>query len=244
MTKLNTQYSVLPLRDVVVFPGMVVPLFVGRDKSIEALKNAMDHNQPVILVAQKDSEVDDPQVNDIYEVGTLSAILQMVKLQDNTYKVLIEGQTKVVLNELVDDNYFKADCTKVEAQSDVKPDEETVFLKTLKERFKTYQGKHKKISSEVLRNVLGIDDLTVLADTSAAHLMIEHQQKQSLLEIDQIGELVTNLLSIIEAELDLLDMEKKIRGRVKGQIEQNQREYYLNEQIKAIKKEHSPSDKK
>ncbi len=237
MTKLNTQYSVLPLRDVVVFPGMVVPLFVGRDKSIEALKNAMDHNQPVILVAQKDSEVDDPQVNDIYEVGTLSAILQMVKLQDNTYKVLIEGQTKVVLNELVDDNYFKADCTKVEAQSDVKPDEETVFLKTLKERFKTYQGKHKKISSEVLRNVLGIDDLTVLADTIAAHLMIEHQQKQSLLEIDQIGELVTNLLSIIEAELDLLDMEKKIRGRVKGQIEQNQREYYLNEQIKAIKKE-------
>ncbi|MCW8869668.1 MAG: endopeptidase La [Proteobacteria bacterium] len=237
MSELKAQYSVLPLRDVVVFPGMVVPLFVGRDKSIDALKSAMDHNQPVILVAQKDSEVDDPEVQDIYEVGTVSAILQMVKLQDNTYKVLIEGQAKVALESLVDDGFFKANYHEIKPQSVLPADEEKVFLKTLKERFKAYQSKHKKISSEVLRNVMGIEDLAVLADTIAAHLMIEHQQKQTLLEIDQVDELVTTLLSIIEAELDLLDMEKKIRGRVKGQIEQNQREYYLNEQIKAIKKE-------
>lgn len=237
MTKLQTKYSVLPLRDVVVFPGMVVPLFVGRDKSIEALKNAMDQNQPVILVAQKDSELDDPAVKDIYSVGTLSAILQMVKLQDNTYKVLIEGQTKVNLDELTDEGFFKADYSLIKAQTNLDSDEEKVFLKTLKDRFKEYQGKHKKISAEVLRNVLSIDDLGALADTISAHLMIEHQQKQKLLEINEIDELVTTLLSIIEAELDLLMMEKKIRGRVKGQIEKNQREYYLNEQIKAIKKE-------
>ncbi|KAA3642679.1 MAG: endopeptidase La, partial [Proteobacteria bacterium] len=242
MTKLKTQYSVLPLRDVVVFPGMVVPLFVGRDKSIEALKNAMNNNQSVILVAQKDSDVDDPTVEDVYDVGTLSAILQMVKLQDNTYKVLIEGQTKVQLKSLVDDGFFKADYVRVQTQTVLQSDEDKVFLKTLKERFKEYQSKHKKISSEVLRNVLGIDDLGVLADTIAAHLMIEHQQKQNLLEINQIDDLVTTLLSIIEAELDLLVMEKKIRGRVKGQIEKNQREYYLNEQIKAIKKELSDID--
>src|SRR5690554_5108202 len=136
MTELNSQYSVLPLRDVVVFPGMVVPLFVGRDKSIDALKNAMNHNQPVILVAQKDSEVDDPTVQDIYEVGTVSAILQMVKLQDDTYKVLIEGQAKVVLTSIKDEGFFKAGCRKTGTQSDLQSDEEKVYLKTLKERFK------------------------------------------------------------------------------------------------------------
>jgi len=212
MTDLKTQYSVLPLRDVVVFPGMVVPLFVGREKSIDALKSAMDHNQPVILVAQKDSEVDNPTVKDIYAVGTVSAILQMVKLQDNTYKVLIEGQAKVALETPVDDGFFKAGYRKIESNADLDADEEKVFLKTLKERFKAYQSKHKKISSEVLRNVMGIDDLPVLADTIAAHLMIEHQQKQTLLEINQTDELVTTLLSIIEAELDLLDMEKNSRS--------------------------------
>src|SRR5690606_24286709 len=237
MTEINNKYSVLPLRDVVVFPGMVVPLFVGREQSIDALKHAMDSSQPVILVTQKDSEVDSPTVDEIYQIGTLSTILQMVKLQDGTYKVLIEGQKKVKLVNVIDDGFFQAEYTEVKTQAIKNVDEAVVLLKSLRERFRSYQGKHKKISSEVLRNVLAIDDLAVLADTIAAHLIIEHQQKQKLLEIVDLEELTTTLLTIIDAELDLLVMERKIRGRVKGQIEKNQREYYLNEQIKAIKKE-------
>lgn len=237
MTEINNKYSVLPLRDVVVFPGMVVPLFVGREKSIDALKHAMDSSQPVILVTQKDSEIDSPTVDEIYQIGTLSTILQMVKLQDGTYKVLIEGQKKVKLVNVIDDGFFQAEYTEVKTQAIKNVDEAVVLLKSLRERFRSYQGKHKKISSEVLRNVLAIDDLAVLADTIAAHLIIEHQQKQKLLEIVDLEELTTTLLTIIDAELDLLVMERKIRGRVKGQIEKNQREYYLNEQIKAIKKE-------
>src|SRR5690606_24887961 len=147
------------------------------------------------------------------------------------------GQKKVKLVNVIDDGFFQAEYTEVKTQAIKNVDEAVVLLKSLRERFRSYQGKHKKISSEVLRNVLAIDDLAVLADTIAAHLIIEHQQKQKLLEIVDLEELTTTLLTIIDAELDLLVMERKIRGRVKGQIEKNQREYYLNEQIKAIKKE-------
>ncbi|MFC3193620.1 endopeptidase La [Marinicella sediminis] len=237
MTNPQEKTSVLPLRDVVIFPGMVVPLFVGREKSVLALESAMKTNQPVILVAQKQPEVDEPHLDDVYQVGTLSSILQMVKLQDGTHKVLIEGKTRVRIQDLEDDQYFKANYIEskvVKAPADA---EYLAMKRTLRERFKEYVRKHKKIPKEITNNITSIEDIGKLTDTVSAHLVIKHQDKQNLLEIVDEGERLEHILAIIEAELELIIMEKKIRGRVKGQIEKNQREYYLNEQIKAIKKE-------
>ncbi|MCB1582618.1 MAG: endopeptidase La [Xanthomonadales bacterium] len=229
--------SVLPLRDVVVFPGMVVPLFVGREKSILALESAMKANQPVILVAQKQPEVDDPYISDIFEIGTLSTILQMVKLQDGTHKVLIEGKARVRLQHIEDESYFKANYLELKPLGALGDAEELAMKRALKERFKDYVRKHKKIPKEIITSITSIEDVGKLTDTISAHLVIKHQDKQNLLEILSENERLKTILAIIEAELELIIMEKKIRGRVKGQIEKNQREYYLNEQIKAIKKE-------
>ncbi|MEZ5472510.1 MAG: endopeptidase La [Marinicella sp.] len=229
--------SVLPLRDVVVFPGMVVPLFVGREKSILALESAMKANQPVILVAQKQPEVDDPYISDIFEIGTLSTILQMVKLQDGTHKVLIEGKARVRLQHIEDESYFKANYLELKPLGALGDAEELAMKRALKERFKDYVRKHKKIPKEIITSITSIEDVGKLTDTISAHLVIKHQDKQNLLEILNENERLKTILAIIEAELELIIMEKKIRGRVKGQIEKNQREYYLNEQIKAIKKE-------
>ncbi len=229
--------SVLPLRDVVIFPGMVVPLFVGREKSVLALENAMKNNSPVVLVAQKHSEVDDPQAADVFEVGTLSTILQMVKLQDGTHKVLIEGKVRVRISELEDSGYFKANYTELKSTSSMTESEGLALKRALREQFKDYVRKHKKIPKEITNNITNIEDLGKLSDTVSAHLVIKHQDKQKLLEMLDESERLEHILAMIEAELELIVMEKKIRGRVKGQIEKNQREYYLNEQMKAIKKE-------
>lgn len=229
--------SVLPLRDVVVFPGMVVPLFVGREKSIKALETAMKDNSPVILVAQRHPEEDQPQVADVFEIGTLSSILQMVKLQDGTHKVLIEGKSRVQLTDLEDDEYFKSqfielDCVEPEVNA-----ETDALKRALRERFSDYVGKHKKIPKEILNNIGSIESFQKLTDTVSAHLQIKHQEKQTILEVLDTQARLEYILTLIEKELEMMVMEKKIRGRVKGQIEKNQREYYLNEQIKAIKKE-------
>ncbi len=237
MTNPQEKSSVLPLRDVVVFPGMVVPLFVGREKSVLALENSMKANQPVILVAQKQPEVDDPFISDIFEVGTLSSILQMVKLQDGTHKVLIEGKSRVRLQDVEDETYFKANYVELKTSGSVGDAEELAMKRALKERFKDYVKKHKKIPKEIITSITSIEDVGKLTDTISAHLVIKHQDKQNLLEMLNENERLETILAIIEAELELIVMEKKIRGRVKGQIEKNQREYYLNEQIKAIKKE-------
>ena len=229
--------SVLPLRDVVIFPGMVVPLFVGREKSVLALENAMKNNAPVILVAQKQSEVDDPTAEDVFEIGTLSTILQMVKLQDGTHKVLIEGKARVRVSDLVDDQYFKANHVALKTFASYEESENQALKRALRERFKDYVRKHKKIPKEILSNITNIEDLAKLTDTVSAHLVIKHQDKQTLLEMLDESKRLEHILALIESELELIIMEKKIRGRVKGQIEKNQREYYLNEQIKAIKKE-------
>ncbi len=229
--------SVLPLRDVVIFPGMVVPLFVGREKSVLALENAMKNNASVVLVAQKQSEIDNPQADDIYEVGTLSSILQMVKLQDGTHKVLIEGKVRVRINELEDSGYFKAHYTELQTTGHTDDNESLALKRALKDRFKDYVRKHKKIPKEITANITSIEDIGKLTDTVSAHLVIKHQDKQNLLEMLDESARLEHILAMIEAELELIVMEKKIRGRVKGQIEKNQREYYLNEQIKAIKKE-------
>lgn len=229
--------SVLPLRDVVIFPGMVVPLFVGREKSVLALENAMKNNAPVILVAQKQSEVDDPTAEDVFEIGTLSTILQMVKLQDGTHKVLIEGKARVRVSDLVDEQYFKANHVALKTFASYEESENQALKRALRERFKDYVRKHKKIPKEILSNITNIEDLAKLTDTVSAHLVIKHQDKQTLLEMLDESKRLEHILALIESELELIIMEKKIRGRVKGQIEKNQREYYLNEQIKAIKKE-------
>jgi len=237
MTNPQDKSSVLPLRDVVVFPGMVVPLFVGREKSVLALESAMKSNQPVVLVAQKQPEIDEPGIEDIYEIGTLSSILQMVKLQDGTHKVLIEGKTRVSIHHLEDTDYFKANYTELKTSGSIGDAEEKAMKRALKDRFKDYVRKHKKIPKEIINNITSIEDIGKLTDTISAHLVIKHQDKQNLLEILDENQRLENILAMIEAELELIVMEKKIRGRVKGQIEKNQREYYLNEQIKAIKKE-------
>jgi ATP-dependent Lon protease len=229
--------AVLPLRDVVVFPGMVVPLFVGRSKSIKALESAMKDSLPIILVAQKNAETDNPTIEDVYSTGTLSTILQMVKLQDGTHKVLIEGSKRVVLNNIHDDEFFKAEYIdpKQAHVSDLK--EVQILMRSLKDNFSLYAKQNKKTPKELMNSIVSIEDSAKLTDTISAHLNIELSEKQKLLEQLNIVLRLESLLSILDAELEMMKMEKKIRGRVKTQIEKNQREYYLNEQIKAIQKE-------
>ncbi len=234
---MTNKTSVLPLRDVVVFPGMVVPLFVGREKSIKALEHALKDNSPVILVAQKHPEEDQPTVDDVFEMGTLSSILQMVKLQDGTHKVLIEGKARVAIKHIEDDVFFKADFQEVVTHEPEMTGEIIALKRALRDRFSDYVKKHKKIPKEILNSLESIEQLNKITDTVSAHLVIKHQEKQRILEITSPKERLEHILTLIEKELEMMVMEKKIRGRVKGQIEKNQREYYLNEQMKAIKKE-------
>lgn len=229
--------SVLPLRDVVVFPGMVVPLFVGREKSIMALETAMRNNSPIILVAQKHPEIDQPGLDDIYDIGTISSVIQMVKLQDGTHKVLIEGKSRVRLSQIEDGDFFQANYHVIESKTDTLESEAKALIRSLKDRFNVYVKRHSKIPEEVLNTVKGIEEPGKIADTIAAHLVIKHQEKQKILEMTNAIQRMEHILTVIESELELIVIEKKIQGRVKGQIEKNQREYYLNEQMKAIKKE-------
>ena len=229
--------AVLPLRDVVVFPGMVVPLFVGREKSIKALESAMKDSLPIILVAQKNAETDNPTIDDVYAIGTLSTILQMVKLQDGTHKVLIEGAKRVSLDRLYDDEYFKTEYTESDLVHKNDATELKVLAASLKDNFSIYTKNNKKIPKELINSIISLEDNNKLTDTISAHLNIQLVEKQKLLEELNIGLRLESLLSVLETELEMIKMEKKIRTRVKTQIEKNQREYYLNEQIKAIQKE-------
>ncbi|MCF6318641.1 MAG: endopeptidase La [Proteobacteria bacterium] len=229
--------AVLPLRDVVVFPVMVVPLFVGRKKSIKALESAMKESLPIILVSQKNAETDDPTINDVYTIGTLSTILQMVKLQDGTHKVLIEGIKRVSLDRLYDDNYFESEYSECSLVGYKGINEMQVLIRSLKDNFTVYTKHNKKIPKELINSIVSLEDPCKLTDTISAHLNIKLVEKQKLLEQLNIGLRLEGLLSVLETELEMVKMEKKIRSRVKTQIEKNQREYYLNEQIKAIQKE-------
>lgn len=231
------QIPVLPLRDVVVFPGMVIPLFIGRKKSMLALEQATNDDLPIILVAQKQPETDEPSTDDVFQIGTLASILQMVKLQDGTHKVLIEGKTRVQLKNLQDQNHFQAEYLELHCPEPNSSKEMVAMERTLRQRFIEYTKKNKKIPKEVVNSVEKIEGLDKLTNTIAAHLQIKHAQKQQILEAQTIKIRLEYILSLIEVELEMMQIEKKIRGRVKGQIEKNQREYYLNEQLKAIKKE-------
>lgn len=229
---------VLPLRDVVVYPHMVIPLFVGREKSILALEVAMADNKKILLLAQKNAEVDDPGQLDLYQIGTLSTILQMLKLPDGTIKVLVEGGDRVMVDSLLETNeYYSAAVKLLEKSSLVDDREAEVLLRSVLNLFDQYVKLNKKVPPEILTSLSGIDDPSRLADTIAAHMSLKLDEKQEILEIQDPRERIEHIMSKIEGEIDLMQIEKRIRGRVKQQMGKSQREYYLNEQMKAIKKE-------
>lgn len=227
----------LPLRDVVVFPHMVIPLFVGRAKSIKALEAAMESGKQIALVAQKNASEDEPAATDIYSIGCISNILQMLKLPDGTVKVLVEGSDRAsLLNIDEEDGHFFCELQAV-PETDTDTPEVEALRRTILTQFDQYVKLNKKIPPEILASLNGIDDNGRLADTIAAHLPIKIDQKQDVLETISVSERLEKLLAQIETELDILQVEKRIRGRVKRQMEKSQREYYLNEQVKAIQKE-------
>ena len=229
---------VLPLRDVVVYPHMVIPLFVGREKSIRALEAAMDDDKKILLVAQKSAEVDDPQVEDIHELGTLSIILQLLKLPDGTVKVLVEGAERAgVIQFETTEEFFSAQIEAKGAGEQSGEREVDVLMRSLLTLFDQYVKLNKKVPPEILTSLSGIDEPGRLADTIAAHMALKLDEKQRILEIENVRERLEHLMGMIEAEIDVLQIEKRIRGRVKQQMEKSQREYYLNEQMKAIQKE-------
>jgi ATP-dependent Lon protease len=227
----------LPLRDVVVFPHMVIPLFVGRPKSIKALEVAMEAGRQIMLVAQKAAGKDEPKPDDMFEVGCVSSILQMLKLPDGTVKVLVEGIQRANTHSISDNGeYFVADVTPVPPEADTKPEIEAL-RRAVTQQFDQYVKLNKKIPPEILTSIAGIDDAGRLADTIAAHLPLKLENKQSVLDLFAVDKRLEKLLEQLEHEVDILQVEKRIRGRVKRQMEKSQREYYLNEQVKAIQKE-------
>ena len=227
----------LPLRDVVVFPHMVIPLFVGRPKSIKALEVALESGKSIMLAAQKTAAKDDPVPTDIYETGCVAGILQMLKLPDGTVKVLVEGTQRAKITHIAEtDAYFTASVTMIESEPG-EPAEVEAMRRTIVQQFDPYVKLNKKIPAEILTSLAGIDDAGRLADTIAAYLPLKLEQKQAVLEIFNVVKRYEHLLGQLEGEMDILQVEKRIRGRVKRQMEKSQREYYLNEQVKAIQKE-------
>jgi ATP-dependent Lon protease len=229
----------LPLRDVVVFPHMVIPLFVGRPKSIKALELAMEAERRIMLVAQKAAAKDEPSVEDMFEVGCVSTILQMLKLPDGTVKVLVEGQQRARVNRIDDgETHFSANVTPVAvSEGGEKGTEVEALRRAVMQQFDQYVKLNKKIPPEILTSISSIDDPGRLADTIAAHLPLKLDNKQAVLDLDDVKARLENLFGQLEREVDILNVDKKIRGRVKRQMEKNQRDFYLNEQVKAIQKE-------
>ncbi|WP_151636432.1 endopeptidase La [Noviherbaspirillum aerium] len=233
----HTQLPLLPLRDVVVFPHMVIPLFVGRPKSIKALEAAMEQGKSIMLAAQKAAAKDEPSADDIYEIGCVANILQMLKLPDGTVKVLVEGAQRARIHNITElETHFVAELTPVESEPGDESEVEAM-RRAIVQQFDQYVKLNKKIPPEILTSLAGIDDAGRLADTIAAHLPLKLEQKQVILEIFNVAKRHEHLLGQLEGELDILQVEKRIRGRVKRQMEKSQREYYLNEQVKAIQKE-------
>ncbi len=231
------ELPLLPLRDVVVYPHMVTPLFVGRGKSIEALERAMVSDKQVLLVAQRDPSVDDPTAEDVYSIGTIASILQLLKLPDGTVKVLVEGVERANIEAIDDlDTFFRARIVPM-AEEELSGKEADILIRSTIDQFEKYVNLSKKVPAEVITSLSGIDDPGRLADTVAAHMALELPQKQTILEMANVRERIEHLLNLMDAEVDVIEVEKKIRGRVKKQMEKSQREYYLNEQMKAIQKE-------
>ncbi|HEI9878468.1 TPA: endopeptidase La [Proteus mirabilis] len=231
------EIPVLPLRDVVVYPHMVIPLFVGREKSIHCLEAAMNDNKQIMLVAQKDASTDEPGVNDLFSVGTVASVLQMLKLPDGTVKVLVEGIRRAKITTLSDNGeYFQAKAEYLDTPV-VDEREQEVLNRTAINQFEGYIKLNKKIPPEVLASLHAIEESAKLADTIASHMPLKLKDKQAVLEMSDVTERLEYLMAMMESEIDLLQVEKRIRNRVKKQMEKSQREYYLNEQMKAIQKE-------
>ncbi|EFP97416.1 endopeptidase La [Vibrio caribbeanicus] len=235
------EIPVLPLRDVVVYPHMVIPLFVGREKSIACLEAAMDDNKQVLLVAQKKADTDEPAEADMFEVGTVATILQLLKLPDGTVKVLVEGQQRAKIHRFIESEYFYADAEYLTTK-ELDEREQEVIVRSAINQFEGFIKLNKKIPPEVLTSLNGIDEAARLADTIAAHMPLKLAEKQNVLEILDVSERLEFLMGQMESEIDLLQVEKRIRTRVKKQMEKSQREYYLNEQMKAIQKELGESE--
>jgi ATP-dependent Lon protease len=236
-TPVESGAPVLPLRDVVVYPHMVIPLFVGRDRSVQALSHAMQGGKQIVLVAQRQADVDEPAAADLYEVGTLATILQMLKLPDGTVKVLVEGGQRVALREVREGEYFHADIEVLE-DTDTRDDREIeVLTRSIVAQFENYVKLSKKVPPEILTSLAGIDHAGRLADTIAAHMSLRLSDKQRVLEAASLRARLELVMTLVEGEIDVLQIEKRVRGRVKQQMEKSQREYYLNEQMKAIQKE-------
>lgn len=240
-TSENGMLPVLPLRDVVVYPHLVIPLFVGRTKSVKALEIASEGDKRILLVAQKSASKDEPEANDLYEVGTIATVLQMLKLPDGTVKVLVEGIQRVKVTGFVEtEECFAAHAELIEdSASDI---EIQALMRTVFAQFDQYVKLNKKIPPEILTSLASIDEASRLADTIAAHLTLKLDEKQKILEMFSVAERLEHLLRLMEGEIDILQVEKRIRGRVKRQMEKTQREYYLNEQVKAIQKELGEQD--
>ncbi|MDX2416061.1 MAG: endopeptidase La [Xanthomonadales bacterium] len=229
---------VLSLRDVVVYPHMVIPLFVGRDRSILALDQSMNIDKRIVLVTQRSAEIDDPAETDLFKVGTLATVLQLLKLPDGTTKVLVEGGERVSISKFIDENgYFEAWWDLLPVDESRTPQELDVAMRSLVSLFEQYVKLNRKIPPELLTTLAGIEDPSRLADTVAAHLSIRLEEKQALLEMGSVAERMEKLMALVDGEIEVLQLEKRIRGRVKTQMEKSQREYYLNEQMKAIQKE-------
>ncbi|MFK3846590.1 endopeptidase La [Stenotrophomonas sp. NPDC078853] len=229
---------VLPLRDVVVFPHMVIPLFVGRDKSMHALEKAMEADKRILLLAQKSAETDDPQEADLYQVGTLAQVLQLLKLPDGTIKVLVEGLSRVQVSQVGErDGALQGTAVEIQAEDGREAREIEAIARSLMSLFEQYVKTNRKLPPELLQTLAGIEEPARLADTIAAHISVRLADKQRLLEVLPVGERLEMLVGLVDGEIDVQQMEKRIRGRVKSQMEKSQREYYLNEQMKAIQKE-------
>ncbi|MFJ4373416.1 endopeptidase La [Pseudomonas japonica] len=240
--KTTLDLPLLPLRDVVVYPHMVIPLFVGREKSIEALEAAMTGEKQILLLAQKNPADDDPGEDALYRVGTIATVLQLLKLPDGTVKVLVEGEQRGTVERFVEvDGHIRAEVALIE-ETDAADRESEVFVRSLLSQFEQYVQLGKKVPAEVLSSLNSIDEPGRLVDTMAAHMALKIEQKQEILEIIDLATRVEHVLALLDGEIDLLQVEKRIRGRVKKQMERSQREYYLNEQMKAIQKELGDSD--
>ena len=238
MKKKYMSLPLLPLRDVVIYPNMVVPLFVGRELSIKSLDDAMNnHEKNIVLVTQKSAQIDDPEFNDLYKIGTVANILQLLKLPDGTMKVLVEGTSRVEINKVENDNKLSCTYTDISLDDITNDNQSDALFRTLEDTFSNYVKLNKKVPPEVISSITGIDDLSKLADSIAAHMTLKLEEKQKVLELTDIKKRCEFLIKSMEGELDILHVEKKIRSRVKQQMEKSQREYYLNEQMKAIQKE-------
>ena len=233
----NEAMPVLPLRDVVVYPHMVIPLFVGREKSILALEQAMKVDKQILLLAQKQADVDEPAAKDLYEVGTIATVLQLLKLPDGTVKVLVEGVERASVSQLESGDFFTAVATPLTDGERYDEREMDVLVRSAVTQFEQYVKLNRKVPPEILTSLAGIEQPGRLADTVAAHMSLKLDAKQKVLEIQDVRRRLEHILALIEGEMDVLQIEKRIRGRVKQQMEKSQREYYLNEQMKAIQKE-------